>query len=133
MVLNLRDNFTITFVLKQKIISIHATVLQPKSGLGLLYFLPPQCSIISGQFPVATSQKSGSILLHHIFPSFPGLSNQSYSFKLSFIHFLRNSCAFHRLDMAHSLKPFQFDTCYKVRFTIQFIKFLVASNPPLTI
>jgi hypothetical protein len=44
-------------------------------GLGLLYLLPPQYSIISGQLPVATAQKSGSILLHHISPSFPGLSN----------------------------------------------------------
>jgi hypothetical protein len=48
---------------------------QPKLGLGLLYLLPPQCSIISDQLPVATAQKNGSILLHRIFPSFPGLSN----------------------------------------------------------
>jgi len=51
--------------------------LQPKSVLGLLYLLPPQCPIISGQLPVATEQKSGSILLHRIFTSFPGLSNLS--------------------------------------------------------
>jgi hypothetical protein len=116
-----------------KTLSIHPMALQPKSGLGLLYLLPPQCSIISGQLPVATAQKSGSILLYHIFSSFPGLSNWSYSFKLSFKHFLRNSCAFHPLDMSCPLKPFQFDTCYKVRFAMQFIQFLVVSKPPLTV
>jgi hypothetical protein len=52
--------------------SIHPMALQPKSGLGLLYLLPPQCSIIRGQLPVATAQKAGSILLHRIFPSFLG-------------------------------------------------------------
>jgi hypothetical protein len=36
------------------------------------------------------------------------------------------------LDMK-PLKPFQFDTCYKVRFAVQFIQFLVVSNPPLTV
>jgi hypothetical protein len=36
------------------------------------------------------------------------------------------------LDMSRPLKPFKFDTCYKVRFTIQIIQFLV-SNPPQTI
>jgi hypothetical protein len=87
--------------------------------------LSPQCCIISGQLPVATAQKSGSILLYHNFPSFPGISNRSYSFKRSFKHFLRNSCAFNPLDMSLPLKPFQFDTCYKVRFTVQFIQFLV--------
>jgi hypothetical protein len=65
--------------------------------------------------------------LHRIFPSFPGHSNRSYSFKLSFKHFHRNSCVFHPLDMSRPLKPFQFDTCYKVRFTVQFIQFLVVS------
>jgi hypothetical protein len=52
--------------------STHPMALQPKSGLGLLYLLPPQCSIISGQLPVATSQKAGSILLHRIFHLFLG-------------------------------------------------------------
>jgi hypothetical protein len=80
--------------------SIHPMALQPKSGLGLLHLLPPQGSIISGQLPVATAQKAGSILSHRTLPSFPGLSNRSYSFKLSFKHFLRNSCAFHPLDMS---------------------------------
>jgi hypothetical protein len=51
---------------------IHAMALQPKSGLGLHYLLSPQCSIISGQLPIATTQKSGSILLRHIFQSFLG-------------------------------------------------------------
>jgi hypothetical protein len=37
------------------------------------------------------------------------------------------------LDMFRPLKPFQFDTCHKVRFTIQFIQFLVVSNPSLTV
>jgi hypothetical protein len=86
--------------------SIHPMALQPKLGLGLLYLLPPQCSIISGQLPIATTQKSGSILLHHISPSLPGLSNWSFSSKLSFKHFLRNLCASHPLDMSCSLKPF---------------------------
>jgi hypothetical protein len=35
------------------LMSIHPMTLQPKLGLGLLYLLPPQCSIISGQHPVA--------------------------------------------------------------------------------
>jgi hypothetical protein len=30
--------------------------------------------------------------------------------------------------MSRPLKPFQFDTCYKVRFTVQFIQFLVVSS-----
>jgi hypothetical protein len=51
--------------------SIHPMALQPKSGLGLLYLLPPQCSIISGQLPVATAQKAGSILLHLTFGHVP--------------------------------------------------------------
>jgi hypothetical protein len=96
----------------------HPMVLQPKMGLDLHYLLPPQCSIISDQLPIATTQKSGSILLHHIFPSSTGFSNLSYSSKLSFKHFLRNSCAFHPLDISHPLKPFQFDTCYRDTFTI---------------
>jgi hypothetical protein len=37
------------------------------------------------------------------------------------------------LDMSRPLKPFQLDTCYKVRFTIQFIQVLVVANPPLTV
>jgi hypothetical protein len=57
------------------LLRIHPMELQHQSALGLLYLLPPQCSIISGQLPVATAQKSGSIPLHHSFPSFPGLSN----------------------------------------------------------
>jgi hypothetical protein len=52
--------------------SIHAIALQPKSGLGLHYLLSPQYSIIGGQLPIATTQKSDSILLRHIFPSFLG-------------------------------------------------------------
>jgi hypothetical protein len=75
-----------------------------KSSLGNL--LPPQCSVISGQLAIATMQKPDSILLHHIFPSFPGLSNRSYSSKLSFKQFLRNSCAFHPLHMSRPLKTF---------------------------
>jgi hypothetical protein len=114
-------------------ISVHPMALQPKSGLGRLCLLSPQCSIISGQLPVATAQKAGSILLHRFFPSFPGFSNRSYSIKLSFKHFLRNSYAFHPLDMSRPLKTFQFDTCYKVRFTTQFIQFLVVSDPSLTV
>jgi hypothetical protein len=90
--------------------SIHPMALQPKSVLGLLCLLSPQCSIISGQLPVATAQKAGTILLHRIFTSFPGLSNRSYCFKRTFKHFVRNSCAFRPLDMPRPLKPFQFDT-----------------------
>jgi hypothetical protein len=37
------------------------------------------------------------------------------------------------LDMSRPLKPLQFDTRYKVRFTKQFIQFLVVSDPPLTV
>jgi hypothetical protein len=37
------------------------------------------------------------------------------------------------LDMSSPLKPFKFDTCYKIRFTVQFIQFLFVSNPPLTV
>jgi hypothetical protein len=57
------------------LLRIHPMELQHPTALGLLYLLPLQCSIISGQPPVATAQKSGSIPLHNIFPSFPGLSN----------------------------------------------------------
>jgi hypothetical protein len=64
--------------------------LQPKSGLGLLCLLSPQCSVISGQLPVATAQKADRILLQRIFQSFPGLSSRSHSFKPIFKHFLRN-------------------------------------------
>jgi hypothetical protein len=67
--------------------SIHPTALKPISGLVLHYLLPPQCYLISGKLPVATAQKASSILLHRIFPSSPGLSNRSHSFKLSFKHF----------------------------------------------
>jgi hypothetical protein len=95
--------------------SIHPMALQPKSGLDLLYLLHPQCSIIIGQLPVATAQKACSILLHRIFPSFPELSNWSYSFKLSLNHFLRNSCAFNplwfwsfQLSFTHIVSGFQF-------------------------
>jgi hypothetical protein len=66
---------------------------------------PPQCSVISGQLPVVTVHKSSSILLHHIFQSFPGPSNWLYSSKLSFKHFRRNSCAFYPLDVSCPLKP----------------------------
>jgi hypothetical protein len=49
--------------------------VQPKSGLGVRYLLPPPCSIIIGQLPIATTQKSCSILLRQIFPTFSGISN----------------------------------------------------------
>jgi len=45
--------------------------LQPISGLDLHYILPPQCSVISGQLPIATTEKSGTMLLYRTFLGFP--------------------------------------------------------------
>jgi hypothetical protein len=113
--------------------SIYPMTLQPKSGLGIHYLLPRQNSVVSGQLPIATMQKIWQHPVAPHLPMFSGLSNRSYSSKLSLKHFLRNPCAFHPLDMSRPLKPFQFDTCYKVKFTIQFTQFLVVSNLSLTV
>jgi hypothetical protein len=101
--------------------TIHPTALRPKSGLGLI------CHYI-----VLSSAASFQLRQPNIFPSLPGLSKWSHSSKLSFKHVLRNSCVSHPFDMSHPLKPFQFDACYKVRFTIWFTQFLAVANPSLS-
>jgi hypothetical protein len=68
--------------------SIHPMVLRHKSDVGLHCLLVPQRSISSGQLPIATTQKSGSILLHHNFYLFLGITADLIPTKLALSTFL---------------------------------------------